>query len=395
MSRGIHGERCDVRDIRDMRDMRDTRGPPVASGALAALVQTVQANCDIADARHAADLSLCIYLLQMREFYRWELDLPFGAALPREDVGRWIAQREALWAELEDRAFEPLPIGNLEFDPMHAHAVNAELAPLGLVYGAGLASAGQPAFFLAQLEQVQRRDDGLLLHLCGREHARGLFAPPAALLGGHTIVLRREALARWLWEKFEAFSLRRAEGGLAPASPAGAFQALADAWALHDTQAFVAALPCLVDELCETLLLHELGEYRAGQALEPGWAALRLDLEERRTGLYVRAVRDHIADLEVTLPTLLERGATTALHFWFANYEGVRKQMFPALAKGYAAWREGDAGRALLRATQFGAAHFRELAASVLALHERFERCAGPAIERLLTAPQAICEWHR
>ena len=99
------------------------------------------------------------------------------------------------------------------------------------------------------------------------------------------------------------------------------------------------------------------------------------------------------ADLEVTLPTLLKRGATTALHFWFANYEGVREQMFPALAQGYAAWRQGDAGRALLCAAQRGAAHFRALAANVLALHERLERCAGPAIERLLTAPQAICEF--
>jgi hypothetical protein len=410
-------------------EARAVRGSGAADGAggrcaaLTALVQTVQTNCHIADARHAADLPLCIYLLQMREFYRWECDLPFGAALPREAVGPWIARREALWAELEARAFEPVIVGDRHFDPMHAHAVNAELAPLGLVYGAGLASAGQPAFFLAHLEPVQRRDDGLVLHLCGREHARGLFAPPAALLGGHTIVLRREALARWLWEKFEAFSLRRTEGpakestgrsrdsltpratkgplpgpqrgGLALASPGGAIKALADAWGLHDTQAFVAALPRLVDELCETLLLHELGEHRAGQWLEPGWAAIRLTLglalEKRRTELYVRAVRDHIADLEVTLPTLLERDATTALHFWFANYEGVRAQMFPALAQGYADWRGGDAGRALLRAAQAGATHFRALAAQVLSLHERFGRSSGPAIERLLTAPEAVC----
>ena len=162
MSHGTHGER------RDVRDMPGSPGSPGVGSALAALVQTVQTNCHIADARHAADLSLCIYLLQMREFYRWEFDLAFGAALPREAVGRWIAQREALWEELEDRAFEPLPIGNLQFDPMHAHAVNHELAPLGLVYGAGLASAGQPAFFLAEREQVQRRDDGLMLHVCGR-----------------------------------------------------------------------------------------------------------------------------------------------------------------------------------------------------------------------------------
>ena len=86
---------------------------------------------------------------------------------------------------------------------------------------------------------------------------------------GEPIVLRRESLARWLWEKFEAFSLRRAEGP---------FKALVDAYALHDSAAFVAALPRLVDEQSETLLLHELGEHRAGQWLEPGWSAMRLAL---------------------------------------------------------------------------------------------------------------------
>ena len=52
----------------------------VTSGRLDVLVDAVQTNCDIADARHAADLPLCIYLLQMREFYRWEHGLTFGAS---------------------------------------------------------------------------------------------------------------------------------------------------------------------------------------------------------------------------------------------------------------------------------------------------------------------------
>ena len=112
--------------------------------------------------------------------------------------------------------------------------------------------------------------------------------------------------ARWLWEKFEAFNLRRNEGP---------FKALVDAYSLHDSDAFVAALPRLVDDQCETLLLHELGEHRAGQWLEPGWSAMRLALSQRRTEMQVRAVRDHIADLEVTLPTLLARrgGCVAAL----------------------------------------------------------------------------------
>ena len=347
-----------------------------------ALVRAVQTNCHIADAGHAADLSLCIYLLQMREMFRWEQGMAFTDELDRQAVGPWLARREALWAEIESQPWAPLPIGGRLFDALDVEAVNAELAPLGLVYGAGLAASDRPTCFLATLDELRQRDEGLRLQVCGREYARGLFAPPAALVGDRTIMLRRESLARWLWEKFEAFSLRRAEGPM---------KAFADAYALHDKADFVAALPRLVDDLGESLVLHEVGEYRAGQWLGPDWAAMRLALEPRRTDLRVRAVRDHIADLEVTLPTLVEGGQGAALHFWFATYEGLREQLFPSLACGYAAWRDGDAGKALLYAARTGAEHFRALASQVLGLHRCLGRQAGPAIEQLLSSAQAVC----
>jgi hypothetical protein len=348
-----------------------------------ALVRAVQTNCHIADAGHAADLSLCIYLLQMREMFRWERGLAFTDEIDRQAVGLWLARREALWADLENQAWVPLPIGGHLFDAHDLESINAELAPLGLVYGAGLAATDRPTCFLAALDELQQHDAGLPLQICGREYARGLFAPPAALVGGHTIVLRRESLARWLWEKFEAFSLRRADGPM---------KALVDAYALHDGADFVAALPRLVDDLGASLVLHEVGEYRAGQWLGPDWAAMRLALGLRRTDLRVRAVRDHIADLDVTLPTLVEGKQGAALHLWFANYDGVREQLFPLLTLGYRAWRSGDEGRALLLAARAGGAHFRALAGRVLGLHRRLGRQAGPSIERLLSSAQAVCQ---
>jgi hypothetical protein len=347
-----------------------------------ALVDAVQANCHIADARHAADLPLCIYLLQMREFYRWERGLSFDATLDRDAVGQWLAQREALWSEVEDGPLHPLPFEGRLFEPQDADTLNSALMPFGLMYGAGITAVDRPTFFLARLHSAAEGADGLCLQVGDREFARGLSAPPAALARGRTIVLRRESLARWLWEKFEAFSLRRAEGP---------FKALADAYGLDDSASFVAALPRLVDELGETLLLHELGEYRAGHWLEPGWSAMRLSLKQRRTELHVRAVRDHIADLEVTLPALLERSAVAPLHFWFANYEGVRERLFPALKSAYAAWRQGDAGAALRNAARVGSVHFRNLAEDVLALHQRFGEHAGMPIDRLLVSPLAVC----
>ncbi len=347
-----------------------------------ALAQAVQTNCHIADACHAADLPLCVYLLQMRELFRWEQGLALTEDVDRRAVGQWLARREALWTELENRPVVPLPISGRLFDAYDVEAINVALAPLGLVYGAGLAASDRPVYVLAALHDLQPRDGGLLLQVCGREHARCLFAPAAALVGDRTIMLRRESLARLLWERFEAYNLRRADGPM---------KALVDAYGMQGKADFAALLPHLVDDLSEALVLHEVGEHRAGEVLGPPWSAMRLALEPRRVDLRVRAVRDHLADLEVTLPALIERGHVSAVHFWFANYNGVREQLFPALVSAYAAWRAGDGGRALLKASGRGARHFRALAAQVLDLHQHLGPLAGPAIEQLLSSAAAVC----
>lgn len=353
--------------------------------AVARLVDAVQTNCHIADARHAGELTLCIYLLQMRELYRWEHGLPFRAALERPKVGAWIAEREALWSQLETRPFVPVPCGpdSASLDPFDVTSINEQLRPAGLIYGAGLGETDRSLFFLAESHARTLRD-GVAVHVAGRELARCLIAPPAVLGSAGpeaTIVVRRESLARWCWEKFEAFSLR--------ASPGGAFQAVVSSYGLD--QDFEAALPRWLEEQCEVSVLHELGEYRAGQWLGPQWGALRLALPSRRIDLYARAVRDHLADLLVTLPTLLERNAAASIHAWFANYDGVRELLYPGLVEGYGRWRGGDGGLALGRACQRGLKHFEGLARAVLALHSRLGDAAAQAIELQLTSPTAVC----
>jgi len=355
---------------------------PVSPDRAGELAQAVQTNCHIADCRHAADLPLCTYLLQMREFYRWEQRLPFGVPLERQDVGRWLAGREQLWSELEDRDFVALPIGARSFDPFDTDAINAALTPQGLCYGAGMSGPGQHDFFLARLHLRGRCDDGVPLEVAAEEAARGLLAPVAALIGGRCVVIRRESLARWLWEKFEAHGLYR---GNRP------FRALLQAYGVDGDAAFVSALPRIVDDQTETLVLHEQGEYRAGRWLEPAWAQLRLGAQSRRAELHLRAARDQLADFEVTLPALIERAADRALHFWFANYEGVRAQLFPSLPAAYDAWQAGDGGAAIGRAIRVGAAHFRSLAERVLALHDSLGPQAGAAIERMLVSHEAVC----
>jgi hypothetical protein len=350
----------------------------------ARLVQAVQTNCHIADARHAADLTLCNYLLQMREFFRWERGLPFGAALPRAEVGAWIAEREALWEALEARAFEPLPLPGRDepLDPFDVEAINRELLPRGWLYGAGLVGGGRPVFFLAHCHSEGRRE-GLRVQQAGLELARGLAAPPAALAAGADgpIVLRRESLARACWERYEAFGLRPVAGS--------AFGAVVRVYGFDD--GFEAALARWLDDHTEVALLHELGEYRAGQWLGEDWAVLRQALPSRRALLAAAAVRDQLADLGLTLPTLLERGAGPSLHAWFATYDGLREALFPGLVDAYRAWRDGDQGRQLRSAIGTGYAHFERLATQMLALHRHEGAEAGTAIAQLLGDEGAIC----
>ena len=75
------------------------------------------------------------------------------------------------------------------------------------------------------------------------------------------------------------------------------------------------------------------------------------------------------------------------MHFWFANLDGVRHQVFPLLPPAYAAWRHGDGGRALHHAAQAGATHWRRVCGQILALQASRGAEAGTAIEALSAAP--------
>src|SRR5450759_2630606 len=98
-------------------------------------------------------MTLCSYLLEMREFYRWEHGLPLSQSPPRAEVGRWLAAREALWNDLEDRGadYGPLPVGAELFDPFASDAINQSLFAQGMVYGAGIGRFHKPHFFLGEL----------------------------------------------------------------------------------------------------------------------------------------------------------------------------------------------------------------------------------------------------
>lgn len=329
---------------------------------LTELQRRVQHNCDLADAQHAGDYTLCTYLLRMREHYRWEQGLPAAARIPKEDLSDWLSAREAHYEALEQADWMPLKIAEQEFDAFEVDAINAALEPHGLYYGAGYGRGCRPLFFLAELLGTDG-EGGARAHICGRELARDLPAPVAMQQNGRVIV-RRHALRQWLWEKFEEWDWRKRDNPLARAFRGAGF----DQDAEH-------ALERFTEIVLPQVLAHEQGERLAGEQLGPRWAEVLSGLGHSRAEILLRALRDHLADSLTTLPRLLkdladqpslESDPARAVHFYFANLTGMRKALWPELRAAYDHWVEVGQADALAAEVAAATARWSGLAQTAL-----------------------------
>ncbi|HEU5338830.1 MAG TPA: hypothetical protein VFU39_06045 [Sulfuricaulis sp.] len=338
---------------------------------LGQLVNTVQKNCHISDARHAGDFTLCIFLLKMREYFRWENDIPFARELPKEEVGAWLQEREGLWNHLEESPFESLPLEGRRLDPFDADTVNRELIPQGYVYSGGYGRFAKPHFFLGSLLKKEKRA-GYTIYISSCEYARDLEAPPA-MLQGKTIYIRQESVRRFLWEKIEEWRWNRKNE---------AMERVLDSYSFDlDVN---SALERMTDNETEAMILHELGEGLAGEKLGDDWHRMLSGLSRSKAEIMIRAVRDILADCLSTLPALLAANNTASLHFYFANFAGMRKHLFPEALEAYQRWVAENDNGVMRSFVNEGQRRWLVTARALLAIYKDKGQEAGPAIERLL-----------
>lgn len=342
------------------------------------LVHTVQHNCHISDARYAGEFTLCVYLLKMREFYRWEHELPLTRELATHDVGTWLQERELLWEKLETRSYAELPLPGGAIDPFEAEAVNAALLPHGYAYSAGYGRFRKPHFFLGRLVRRETRD-GSNVYVTACEYARDLEAPPAMLLG-NSIFVRQESVRRFLWEKIEEQRWNRNNRAFEHAIAGYDFSDDAESALTHLTEAET-----------EAMILHEIGEVIAGRALGPAWEQMLVALP-RRAEIMARAVRDLVADCASTIPRLIDTGAFASVHFFFANFSGMRRQLFPELLSAYREFAEHGSIDALRTAAATGECRWLDTARHILDLFAAHTDDAPARIEALLEGTGSRCD---
>ena len=316
---------------------------------------TVQKNCNIADARHAQSYSMCIYLMKMREYFRWEQGYLFTENLPKAALGDWITQREQAWEGLEAEPYQPLNIDGQSIDPFETEAINALLIPNGQLYSAGYGRYGQAHFFLGHLANVVEQP-GFVVYYSGQEYARDLTSPPA-MVRGNQVFIREESYKRMIWEKIQEWGWLKHKEKTAMGEALCAYQ--------YDTDPMQALNNLAKDEL-DTVLWHEMGEWHTRQTLGDGWLDMVQQLVAQQENI-ARAVKDLLVDCRHTLPKLLEKGHAASIHFYFAQLQSTRKTLFPMLIEAYVDWQTSGSTQALHVCVDKGATHWFDVATQMMA----------------------------
>jgi Family of unknown function (DUF6866) C-terminal domain/Family of unknown function (DUF6866) N-terminal domain len=334
------------------------------------LINNVQLNCHISDAQHAGNYTLCVYLLKMREFYRWEHQYTFSEKLSTDDIGNWLTGREALWESIQNENFHLLQIAASEHDPFDSQTINQKLFTQNLVYSGGYGVKGKPHFFLADLEKKQNINN-YTIYICGKEYARDLTSPPA-MSQHETIYIRRESFKRLIWERTDEWRWNKPENAMAKAIRCYDFD--------NDLE---NALSEMTNNELDAAVLHEIGEIQAGEKLT-GWQQMMSDITFSQAEIMARAVRDHYADTLHTLPTLIENNNHASIHFYFANLTNMRKHIFPSLMNAYNRWCENKNINTIKQTVATSVDHWQDIALQILALHQHDAKQCSVRIETLI-----------
>ncbi|MDW3096264.1 MAG: hypothetical protein R8G33_11370 [Gammaproteobacteria bacterium] len=321
------------------------------------LCEVVQHNCNITDANHAGKFTMCVYLMKMREYCRWDMGYSCTDLLSKEEVGEWVTQRELLWNGLEKKPFKQIEIDDKKFDPFDTDGINSSLKSRGMVYSGGIGVRCVPHFFLGRLDQTTSYDDYQVV-ISSEECARDLGAPPAMTLE-NKIFIRKESIRRMLWEKLQEWQWHKIDN------------AASRAFSFYD---FKNDLDAALDQMTEveshSIILHEQGEIKTAQILGEQWKQLLASVSHARLELILRAVKDFYADSISTLPTLISENNEASIHFYAANMNPIRKQLCPSFLSAYQQWCEDSNLIRLQNWLSTSATHWAKICQQLLAMHD-------------------------
>ncbi len=321
----------------------------------------IKYNCDVSDAKYWGYFSICGLLLRYRDLYRSEKNLKPWANIRREDIAAWISTKEARWPELEQKKFRDLVIDGKSYHPFDVAGVNLALKSHKLVYGAGYGMYMKPTFFLADLRSTNVVS-GLTVNTSGSEHVRDLFTAPA-MLQESSVYVRLEPLLILLHYKFSELNVKRNS-------------VIEDAFAHYGfrhrqlmDETFEKRLEGMTARYAEIVLYHEIAEFRENM---PVWKNILSAAGDRKNELYLRAIKDLVADTSDHGPfkRIIDTRDRGALGLSIAFMEGFRRGLFPEIREAYTAFIRDEQWDIIEAARQAGYKRFKKDCDEVLHAYE-------------------------
>ena len=294
------------------------------------LMQTVQRNCDISDAKNNGVYSLCTLVLKLRNRYKWEKNIQPWNEPESADLLDWIEERENFWQTISDAHYQPLSVDDETFGLWDSGRVNQKLEKSGLVYGAGFGRSMKEIFFLA--EKIREENvEGCPVVVLGKERAVELACPFAMLQDG-VIYIRRTPLRFFFWDHIQ---------DIQSSSRDSLYFALNQYGLLEDGKLnrpkICNSLDKIVDNETPIFIYHEVGEMLEKSFDSNTMKKVVSNFPHSAIELVARSLKDILADTNPhgMINFIISEKRETSLAFYVGFLDGIRKILFPEIIEAF------------------------------------------------------------
>lgn len=296
------------------------------------LIEDIQHNCNISDAKDHGIYSMCTMVLKLRNLYKWEHGMEPWEEPESADLLDWIEEKENSWENLAHLEYKDLKYNGSSYSPSSVNRINALFETENLQYGAGHGRSWKAVFFLAETIK-EYSVDGISVHLLGAEKAKEMASPFAMAQDGR-IIIRRDSLRFFLWDQVQEL---RSSCRTSFQHALNEYGVLTDG--KLDQTKFKERFDAIVDGELNLFVYHEIGELQQqvldSATLEKVITRFPASVIE----LVCRTIKDVLADTHDNglLAYCIREKKETSLSFYIGFLDGLRKMMFPEI---FTAWDE-------------------------------------------------------
>lgn len=306
--------------------MRSDTSTMAISPEISDLVEDIQHNCAISDARDHGVYTMCTMVLKLRNLYKWEKGLQPWEEPESADLLDWIEAKENFWATIVDEPFRPLSFAGKTFAPLDLEEINTALSDRELQYGGGFGRSMKTVFFLAEV--VERRQlEGCAIAVLDKEWAKEMAAPFAMAQDG-LIIIRKESLRTFFWDQIMEVRSSCRNSIRQALQSYGVFQN-----GILDRELLKSALDTIVNEEMNLFIYHEIGEILQTPLPSEALRAIIGHFPGSVLEFVSRAAKDILADTHPRglLAYVIGEQRSSSLGFYISMLDGLRERLFPEI----------------------------------------------------------------